>query len=445
MRHTLVIGIVSILSIGSAFGQGTVKLRFADSSSRDVWAAPGWPPEPSPNLIKVVASSTDFSTAGSKPTDFLCVLDEKSGNLAVKALKDVAGSWTVAGSDYQAVGKVRFRIEHQGKPLAGGTINVDDGRRPQAKFLDPSVNGQVEFTALTPGPIRATVHFHIGGKDAPPVTQVFDLKLQRLDAEPTFAISIPDEVATVGDTAPGAAGGPAAGGDGSSGQLKQDEKKGDKATTPPIDKTVQSTNASTKDAATKDAGPGRPSAGGNILWNLIVLALVIGGAYLAYMWIKKNQDRVQTQLEKMGVQVPKPADPGPPPTAVPLIKQPPAKIILGEPDPASTSSSIPVASAATFASASPRPRMVRDNGEEVYLQEGATVVGREPGLGISIVDETTISRRHAEVVKTGDEAVVRDLGSTNGTFVNGVKVTSDTVLKVGDTVQFGSVRFKYEV
>ena len=90
---------------------------------------------------------------------------------------------------------------------------------------------------------------------------------------------------------------------------------------------------------------------------------------------------------------------------------------------------------------SDKPRLVRSDGEELYVQEGTTTVGREAGLGLSLIDEPTLSRKHAELERSGSQLVVRDLGSTNGTFVNGRKVSSDTVINPGDTVQFGSVQF----
>ena len=61
------------------------------------------------------------------------------------------------------------------------------------------------------------------------------------------------------------------------------------------------------------------------------------------------------------------------------------------------------------------------------LRTGATlVVGRAPNSDIPIIDPT-ISRRHAEV-ECGDAGVtIRDLGSSNGTFVNGTRVDASPV------------------
>jgi adenylate cyclase len=75
------------------------------------------------------------------------------------------------------------------------------------------------------------------------------------------------------------------------------------------------------------------------------------------------------------------------------------------------------------------------------LRSGSTlVVGRAPNSDIPVIDPT-ISRRHAEV-ECGDAGVtIRDLGSSNGTFVNGTRVDASTV-SLGDVVTFGKVAFR---
>jgi pSer/pThr/pTyr-binding forkhead associated (FHA) protein len=74
-------------------------------------------------------------------------------------------------------------------------------------------------------------------------------------------------------------------------------------------------------------------------------------------------------------------------------------------------------------------------GEEV-------VVGREDA-GLTIEDEE-ISRRHA-VIRPGNDGIeIEDLGSRNGTFVNGVRIESTTQLAGGDTVKLGQSVFEVE-
>jgi pSer/pThr/pTyr-binding forkhead associated (FHA) protein len=48
------------------------------------------------------------------------------------------------------------------------------------------------------------------------------------------------------------------------------------------------------------------------------------------------------------------------------------------------------------------------------------------------------------VIRQGGSITVRDLGSTNGTFVNGRKVDGEIVVSQGDEVQFGAVKFRLE-
>ena len=68
------------------------------------------------------------------------------------------------------------------------------------------------------------------------------------------------------------------------------------------------------------------------------------------------------------------------------------------------------------------------------------IVGRAPTCDLSVADPT-ISRRHAELVCEDDQVTLRDLGSSNGTFVNGHKVAAAT-LEVDDLIAFGKVAFR---
>ena len=82
-----------------------------------------------------------------------------------------------------------------------------------------------------------------------------------------------------------------------------------------------------------------------------------------------------------------------------------------------------------------------DNLQNFELKPGATmVVGRAPTSDIPVFDPT-ISRRHAELVADDKGLNVKDLGSSNGTFLNGSRVES-CVVSLGDTITFGKVAFK---
>src|SRR5512134_1941952 len=72
-----------------------------------------------------------------------------------------------------------------------------------------------------------------------------------------------------------------------------------------------------------------------------------------------------------------------------------------------------------------------------FTLEGDQVdIGRDSTNGITIND-AEISRRHARLTFQGGKYVLEDLGSTNGTFVNGQRLAGPRVLKPGEVVSFG--------
>jgi diguanylate cyclase (GGDEF)-like protein len=83
-------------------------------------------------------------------------------------------------------------------------------------------------------------------------------------------------------------------------------------------------------------------------------------------------------------------------------------------------------------------------GEMYKLEQAHTVIGRGQKALIRLFDDG-ISREHAEVVMEGDRAILRDLGSTNGTFCNGARVTERELVD-GDKILVGStsiLKFTY--
>ncbi len=70
------------------------------------------------------------------------------------------------------------------------------------------------------------------------------------------------------------------------------------------------------------------------------------------------------------------------------------------------------------------------------LTESVTI-GRDDDNTINITDDSFISAHHARVVTIDDDVMVEDLGSTNGTVLNGTKLTVQRTLHVGDRVQVG--------
>ena len=92
------------------------------------------------------------------------------------------------------------------------------------------------------------------------------------------------------------------------------------------------------------------------------------------------------------------------------------------------------------------PKLVirSETGESIThdLAEESYTVGRAPENTIRL-DDTSVSGRHAEIIVAGEACTLKDLGSTNGTIVNGQPVT-ETQLRAGDRIRFGKVEACYE-
>lgn len=82
------------------------------------------------------------------------------------------------------------------------------------------------------------------------------------------------------------------------------------------------------------------------------------------------------------------------------------------------------------------------NNDRYVLTEHTISIGRSPECDITIMD-SSVSRHHAEIRPRGDGFVIRDLDSTNGTRVNGVRVT-ERELHDGDELTFGNTRMIFQ-
>lgn len=96
------------------------------------------------------------------------------------------------------------------------------------------------------------------------------------------------------------------------------------------------------------------------------------------------------------------------------------------------------------ASAGGQGVLILPDGREVPIDHRPVVIGRMPGCEIVLADPN-VSRRHAEVRDEGGRWVVSDLGSTNGTKVNGVRLAAPQELAPGDEIRVGATSIRFEV
>ena len=96
-----------------------------------------------------------------------------------------------------------------------------------------------------------------------------------------------------------------------------------------------------------------------------------------------------------------------------------------------------------FAGGDSQPRVILSDGRSFALGSRPLVVGRSPDVDI-VINDHNVSRRHAEFWRTSEGVAVRDLGSTNGTFVNGHRIEAVS-LSPRDDVLIATVHARVEL
>lgn len=92
------------------------------------------------------------------------------------------------------------------------------------------------------------------------------------------------------------------------------------------------------------------------------------------------------------------------------------------------------------------PRLVIENGlgkgDDYIVHKPVTMIGRNASCDL-VVNDPLVSRRHCQVLWDGVYCTVEDLGSTNGTYVNGQPLTAAYALRPGDRLQVADVIFTF--
>lgn len=386
-----------MLSSAFSSAQNVVHIEFPVSHRFATFVAPKLPE----SMPRVLDEHEGTATQVEVPaTGDLYLWDREAGNVAVKPVAKAGPTWKVKDSDFSLIGRVTVHVEYQGRPVQTAQVNLKDSARSQGELIAGDSGGDADFSLVKPGDLLVTVKYRSNGADAPLLKQVYNLSIRRDEPDPVLRVAVPVETATVY-------------------------------------------------TAKSGAPPPASRISPNPLGSFIVVLLGLGIAGYAGWWMyqraKKNPQWVADRMKQLGVDLPQPAiaDGAAPDGGVADLEPPkpkaPTKILLEDSEPT------PIGGVASSPSGSAiEPRLIRDTGEFTILREGETEVGREPGLGLSLAGESSVSRRHAVIVRSGSDITVRDLQSTNGTFVNGKKVGGETPIRVGDEVQFGSVRFRVQ-
>ena len=96
-----------------------------------------------------------------------------------------------------------------------------------------------------------------------------------------------------------------------------------------------------------------------------------------------------------------------------------------------------------FVGGESQPRLISSDGRTFSVGDQPLVIGRSPDVGV-VVNDTNVSRRHAEVWRTSEGVAIRDLQSTNGTYVNGHRISAVS-LSPRDDITVGPLHFRIEL
>lgn len=411
-RSVIVLG-AALLSVAS-WGQAgkTVKIDFPGEGDREVWLASGPSDTPAPQAASGLSITLTVPEGLSAGTAF--VHDKKSGNVAAKPMAEIlkTGTWKLAANEASRVYALRFVVLSEGKPVASAVVKAKAKGESREALLSPQDKGAASVHNLPVGPVEVVVQYKTasGTKSTPP--QTFEAKLGAGPAEPK-TITLPDKVETVSD-----------------------EPSAPAATTAPTKGSEPAGEPKSAEPAERVPAPVNPLVS---LLNIVIGLAVIGGiCYGIYAYVKKNPKQVEDALKKVGLGDNPQQDAAPAP--LPPQPQPIKPIDLGGAAPTAVVSPM----AAPTATAVKNPRLVGADGSVAMITDGANVVGREEGLAIAIVGESSVSRHHATIDRSDAGTTLTDNGSTNGTYVNGAKIAAPTPLNPGDTVQFGARSFRYE-
>lgn len=174
--------------------------------------------------------------------------------------------------------------------------------------------------------------------------------------------------------------------------------------------------------------PTGAGVGSNLVSIVLGLIVVAAVAYGLWRFARERPEVAESLLKRIGADVPAPPEPAPAPVpAADPVPEPPATIVL---DPVAP---ISLAGGAVAS-------LIGADGSAFSIPEGETIVGRE-AIGGLLVAHESVSRRHARLVRSGDRVEVEDLGSTNGVFLDGARLSAPTVLAPGSRLRFGAVEF----
>ncbi len=399
----------------------TVKVTFPEKGAYLYWldakGSDGKPIVTAPKRVAGDDAEIDLapaSPAGKLGKGKLHVYDPKTGNIAEKSLENLVGKkeLKLKGADFDRIGRVKIVLRPaNGKPderVESAVVTLTDANSDVfTTMVDPTSEGNAEFRNIAAGLESVQVAYD-GGK----MTVEMEVPADR--DEPVFTHEI----------------------------VISAEKL----------RTIKV--AAAQSSASEDASPAakpkeRPGRSGflSALAGIIFIGMI---AYVGYVVLKSKGVTVEGSLRKMGAEFPQDGveDAQSSPQSTPTQQVDPSVCqFCGQKKDAQGNCACSVG--ASTATATGTPRLVGLHGPYAgrifELSDAELTLGRDASNHVALADDGTSSRRHAKIDRAGDGFTVTDLGSSNGTFVNGAKVTGTQTINPGDEIQVGSTRFKFEI
>jgi hypothetical protein len=333
--------------------------------------------------------------------DTLWVYDAKTGNLAQLKAADLKEKTELTSDRFSHVARVQVNLQAQGKPVASAIVQLTDADgKTHTRVLEPSAEGILIFERVPLGKVSLTARYG----DEEKTSQETTLKAERETRVPIIELALSGSVATL--------------------EVAPKGREGQGETETPTTSRI-----------------------GAIVMFIIALALAVGVIVFLVRLATQKPQQLGEAMSKLGVELPQPAQIGQgsaTATATPAPPQPDLPPL----DSAGVPPTAPIGVTATTVAAGPATRIVATQGphagQAFELTGDLMTIGREATHAIALVNDMGVSRTHAQIVRQGDQTLIEDLSSTNGTYVNGVRISAPTPIKPGDTLQLGASLFRVE-
>jgi hypothetical protein len=337
----------------------------------------------------------------------LYVLDSALGNESVTTVAAKIGDSPkikLQSSSFNRVRRVEIQITSAANqlPAAAGVVKLESENLTQTEILDPSARGSVFFKDVPSGTAKVTVEYG----DGKSTSQDIEISTERKTPVLTVKIPVAGEI-----------------------------------------ETIQAAAASSESKGTGTSTARKPTFSyGTAFVGMLLLAALL---YALYSILKKRGATVEGALQQLGVDVAQgtqAAGAGQPAGAA--VDSGICPFCGGKKDPVTGACACSVGvGGPNSPGAATGPRVIVTQGAHMGgifpLGSEALTMGRAETNTIALPDDNTASRRHARISLANGEYTIFDEGSSNGTFVNGVKVT-EQVLHAGDEIQVGSTKLRFE-